>query len=80
MLLDIEARALPKGYLVNKEGRIAREGEGSMWYCGARVMSGMFRSNGWCGPTNGPQCSACKRLQSQLNNRYSSIVANWARP
>jgi hypothetical protein len=69
MLLDIEARALPKGYLVNKEGRIAREGEG-----------GMFRSNGWCGPTNGPQCSACKRLQSQLNNRYSSIVANWARP
>ena len=80
MLLDIEARALPKGYLVNKEGRISREGKGSMWHCGARVIKGVFRSDDWCGPTNGPQCSACKRLQSQLNNRYASIVASWARP
>lgn len=80
MRLDIEARALPKGYLVNKQGRIARAGEGNMWYCGAKVIRRMLRSDEWCGPTNGPQCSACRELQGQLTFRYASIVASWARP
>ena len=80
MQLDIAARALPKGYLVNREGRIARAGSNNLWYCGAKVMRGVPNCDGWCGPTNGPQCSACQWLQAQLSTRYSSIVASWARP
>jgi len=77
MQLDVAARALPKGHLVNREGRTARAGLNSVWYCGAKVMSGVPGCDGWCGPTNGPQCSACQRLQAQLNTRYSAIVATW---
>jgi len=79
MMLDIESRALPKGHLVNKQGRIARVGEDNTWYCGAKVMEGVFGCDGWCGPTNGPQCPACQQLQGQLAFRYTAIVASWAR-
>lgn len=79
MKLDIEARALPAGYLVNREGRIARKGDAGMWYCGAMVMQGVSNCDGYCGPTNGPQCSACARLQSQLGSRYAAIVSSWGR-
>ena len=77
MQLDVAARALPKGHLVNREGRTARAGLNSVWYCGAKVMRGVPGCDGWCGPTNGPQCSACQRLQAQLSTRYSAIVATW---
>jgi hypothetical protein len=80
MLLDIAARALPKGFLVNREGRTARAGSDNMWHCGAKVMRGVPGCDGWCGPTNGPQCLACQRLQAQLSTRYNSIVASWTRP
>jgi hypothetical protein len=80
MQLDIAARALPKGYLVNREGRTARAGSNNLWHCGAKVIKGVSGCDGWCGPTSGPQCSACERLQAQLSTRYKSIVASWAEP
>lgn len=72
MRLDIEARALPLGYLVNREGRMARKGSTGNWYCGAK-QSHLLRSDGWCGPTDGPQCNPCKILESQIV-RYASLL------
>jgi len=77
MQLDVAARVLPKGYLVNKEGRTARAGSTSLWYCGAKVMSGVPGCDGWCGPNDGISCAACQRLQAQLNTIYSAIVDTW---
>ena len=54
MKLDIKARMLPKGYLVNKEGRCVRKGLTGLFYCGAKVMNGSLNCDGWCGPSNGP--------------------------
>jgi len=80
MQLDVAARALPKGHLVNREGRTARAGPNGTWYCGAKVMSGVPGCDGWCGPHDGPSCQDCQRLQAQAYSRYSAIVASWARP
>ena len=58
MKLDVEARGLPRGYLVNRQGRSARAGINGNIYCGAKVLIG-FGGDGWCGPTDGPQCRSC---------------------
>jgi hypothetical protein len=73
MRLDIEARALPPLHLVNKEGRTSRP-NGGFWYCGAKVLSASISCDGWCGPSNGPQCRVCELLQRQVSSRYSSLV------
>jgi hypothetical protein len=54
MALDLQSRQLPKGYLVNKEGRTVRRGVQDKFYCGSKVLSGFPGCDGWCGPTNGP--------------------------
>jgi hypothetical protein len=60
MKLDIASRQLQKGYLVNKEGRIARPSPSTQqFYCGSRVLVGKPGCDGYCGPTNGPACGAC---------------------
>lgn len=71
MILDIQTRNLAKGYWVNKDGAACRKGTSGSVYCG-RKMNMMF-SDGYCGPTNGPQCSACTILQKQLAERYEGV-------
>ncbi|CAF4049225.1 unnamed protein product [Rotaria sordida] len=75
MLLDIQKRALPRGWFVNSDGASARcsRVRPTTFYCGRQVMPDDGRSDGYCGPTDGPQCTACQRLNEQRNDRYGEI-------
>ena len=83
MQLDIKMRQLPKGYFVNSDGYTARRGinsshgsgDRSRFYCGRKVMAGTYRCDGWCGPTDGPNCRSCQLLQRQIAVEYRSL--NW---
>lgn len=55
MELDIQSRNLPSGWLVNRDGFVARK-SGSKYYCGRLVLEDLTNSDGHCGPNNGPQC------------------------
>ena len=74
MELDVSSRCLPNGYLVNKEGRVSKLAPNGNVYCGSKVMNGVPGCDGWCGPNNGPQCSSCRILQTQWNERYCKIT------
>ncbi|TNV84021.1 hypothetical protein FGO68_gene14993 [Halteria grandinella] len=74
MTLDVKGRVLQKGYLVNKEGRTARKGTTGQFYCGSKVLFGVPGCDGYCGPTNGPNCGPCKLLTIQAQDRYKSLV------
>ena len=72
MKLDI--RGLPCGTLVNRHGSTSsRSNQTGLFYCGMKVMVGVQGCDGYCGPTNGPNCQACKILQSQANSRYEML-------
>ncbi|CAF4975834.1 unnamed protein product [Rotaria sp. Silwood1] len=75
MLLDLQKRALPRGWLVNRDGASARCSRQMLttFYCGRRVMPDDGTSDGYCGPTNGPQCTACQILNQQRSGRYNEI-------
>ena len=71
--LDLETRALPSGYLLNKAGFPVRKGrrrgswDGTMtFYCGRKVMNRNTQTDGWCGPTDGNNCSDCELIQQQV--------------
>lgn len=73
--LDVESRALPKGFLMNGQGRICRHGgNGSDWYCGAGVLQGVPGCDGYCGPTNGPNCPACQEMAALSTGRYRKLL------
>jgi hypothetical protein len=74
MKLDVESRLLPRGYLVNRDGFPSRKGTTGHWYCGRQVMEREHRCDGFCGPTNGPNCRACRKLERQVSSRYSSLL------
>ncbi|CAG9321230.1 unnamed protein product [Blepharisma stoltei] len=78
MTLDIQARRLPKGYLVNSKGMIAKIGTTGKIYCGCQVMKGVPHCDGWCGPNDGPNCGACQALERNWNGRYREITSRWA--
>ncbi|KXS21105.1 hypothetical protein M427DRAFT_130681 [Gonapodya prolifera JEL478] len=61
MALTIKSRCLAAGFLVNKVGATARKGTTGKYYCGRKIAH-LAGSDGWCGPTNGPNCHACKKL------------------
>ncbi|CAF4163891.1 unnamed protein product [Rotaria sordida] len=75
MLLDVQKRALSRGWLVNRDGASARcsRQETRTFYCGRKVMPNDGTSDGYCGPTNGPQCTACQKLNQQRSGRYNQI-------
>ncbi|CAF3840928.1 unnamed protein product [Rotaria sordida] len=75
MLLDVQKRVLSRGWLVNSDGASARCSQvmPTTFYCGRQVMPDDGTSDGYCGPTNGPQCTACQRLNEQQNDRYGAI-------
>jgi hypothetical protein len=74
MLLDVQKRKLSHGWLVNCEGASARCSllEPTKFYCGRKVMTNDSRTDGYCGPTSGEQCSACEKLNEQQYERYHS--------
>ena len=78
MSLDVEKRNLSHSWLVNCEGAPARcssQNPGT-FYCGRLVMKHDIRTDGYCGPNNGPQCSACEKLNMQVKRRYHNVWAS----
>ena len=74
MELDVAARKLPRNYYVNREGAICRKSpETGLYYCGRRNMGDVGGCDGWCGPTNGPHCRACRIMQYQADTRYAEV-------
>ncbi len=65
MQLAIQLRKLPIGWLVNREGASCRRGVTGLFYCGKRHSSleRIGGCDGYCGPTDGPQCQPCAKLQ-----------------
>ena len=78
MLLDVQKRQLPRGWLVNREGAPARCGTDApgVFYCGRRVLTDNPRTDGYCGPTSGDHCAACEKLNEQQQRRYGSVWRN----
>ena len=73
MALDIKARSLPKGDLVNKEGRACRiSTQTSKMYCGGSRV-GYCNTKGYCGPLDGENCKACKIVQDKLTGMYKKV-------
>ncbi|KAI9338360.1 hypothetical protein DFJ73DRAFT_962131 [Zopfochytrium polystomum] len=75
--LDLEARRLPVGYLVNRDGAPARRIDGvGRFMCGRK--SECLRRNaacdGWCGPNNGPTCEACQCLDRHAKESYAFLL------
>lgn len=74
MKLDVEARKLPKGWFVNRDGHACRVSrETGHTYCGRLMMESSQLCDGYCGPTNGPNCQSCRIMDHQLINRYHSV-------
>lgn len=76
MQLDLLSRNLPKGWLVNTDGFPCRKGTTGLFYCGRLVLRGTPNCDGYCGPTNGPSCHACKKMDimTKQNGRYSNLI------
>ncbi|CAF4059619.1 unnamed protein product, partial [Rotaria sordida] len=75
MLLDVQKQVLPRGWLVNNEGAPARCSPSipTTFYCGRKVIPDDDTSDGYCGSTDGPQCTACQTLNQQRRGRYKHI-------
>jgi hypothetical protein len=52
----------------NSFGRHARLGETGKYYCEGRLDTGCRCCDGYCGPTNGCNCTACFRLDLSSRN------------
>ena len=75
--MQLDIKGLPRGTLVNRHGSTSsRSNETGQLYCGMKVMVGEPDCDGYCGPTNGPNCNACQILQSQANSRYTKLECN----
>jgi len=74
MKLDLYFKGLPHEYLINREGYPARRGKTGLFYCGRQCLRGVSRSDGHCGPGNGPQCISCQTLQAQSKTRYRNLL------
>ncbi|UJR38104.1 hypothetical protein I4U23_030784 [Adineta vaga] len=75
MLLDVQKRQLSYGWLVNRDGAAARcsQQEPTKFYCGRNVLTPNARTDGYCGPTDGEQCPACRTINEQRPGRYKQI-------
>ena len=71
MKLDIKARVLPLGWLVNSEGFNSRKnGNDGLFYCGRQCRVKKNGSIGFCGPSSGKNCKSCKKLDMMAKERY----------
>ena len=66
----------------NREGHVVVRGQlkcSNKWYCGLRKGQKQIPgSDGRCGPTNGPQCEACKAFQihNPIENQFAHLAMN----
>ena len=74
MKLEVSLRKLPHGWLVNRDGCSAQRSDNGLFYCGRRVLEGVFMCDGYCGPSNGPQCAACKKLNALAGSWYAALA------
>jgi len=75
MEIETRLRKLPKGWLVNKNGASCRKGITGKYYCGRRQTSlDLMPCDGWCGPTNGPQCNDCAIIQKLASRWYPRLL------
>ncbi|CAF1388294.1 unnamed protein product, partial [Didymodactylos carnosus] len=70
MKLDVEKQKLSHGWFVNSDGASARKSvQTKLFYCGRRVLMGVLGCDGYCGPTDGPNCQACQKLSRQQDRQ-----------
>ena len=74
MQLDLISRNLQKGWLINREGFASRKGSTGQFYCGRNVLKNVPNCDEYCGPTDGPNCYSCKKLDVLAKNRYNSLI------
>ena len=76
MKLDIQTRNLTKGWLVNQDGVKAKKGMTGLFYCGQHNLVGTPNCDGYCGPNDGPNCVACKKLDAMtsLGGVYRHLI------
>ena len=66
----------------NREGQVVVRGLNEFcnrWYCGIKKGKKQIPgSDGRCGPTNGPQCEACKAFQihNPIENQFAHLAMN----
>lgn len=46
----------------NDKGREAKLGENGKYFCGGILGTNCMCCNGYCGPSNGCNCSSCMKL------------------
>jgi len=73
MKADVRARKLPRYWLVNRAGYACRRGQSGRFYCGRRVMTDNYNTDGYCGPTSGDNCYECRRIDEQKDTRYGNV-------
>lgn len=73
MKLDIDSRNLPKGWLVNSKGFSSRKGKTGLFYCGCLDRNLRMK---YCGPTDGPNCESCQKLDemTKIDKRYKKLI------
>ena len=50
--------------LMNRIGNLVKRGTTGLFYCGKYIGADRLpHSDGYCGPTNGPQCEDCRTFQ-----------------
>ena len=75
MELDVKSRKLPKGFLVNRYGFVSRiSPETDKFYCGRIYTQRSLGHDGYCGPTNGPNCKACANLDMYALAKYAKLL------
>jgi len=76
MSIEINLRKLPRGWLINRAGASCRRGTTGKWYCGRKhpaLEHSLHVCDGWCGPTNGPQCPECAVLERLAPLWYQDV-------
>lgn len=76
MAIETRVRKLPRGWLVNKKGASCRKGTTGRYYCGRKhsSLSNVEGCDGWCGATDGPQCTDCAIIQKLASRWYSELL------
>jgi len=75
MKLDVKVRRLPRNWFINRSGYACRKGTTGLFYCGRKVEE-HYDSDGFCGPTNGPNCHSCTKIDEQYQTRYEAVWDN----
>jgi len=71
MYIDVQARQLPPGFLVNKGGRSCRVSKSdNKVHCGGQCGINKLE---YCEDATDKQCEECRVIQGQMNSIYAGI-------